>query len=87
MATLATITFKNQLTIPKAVVDALNMDEVRRVLISVKDKTLVVKPLASGVDLLAGSLSAYSLAKPVSFDKIRAKTQKEVTKEIAREGL
>ena len=87
MTTLATITSKNQLTIPKEVMNALNLGKVRRVLISVEDKNLVVKPLVSRVESLAGSLSHLSFEKPVDFKQVRKETRKIVAAKIAKEGI
>lgn len=85
MTTLATITVKNQLTIPQEMIEMLGLDEIRKALISIKDKVLVVKPLVSQVDSLAGSL-AY-LAKTANSKKIRLETKEKIAARIAREGI
>lgn len=87
MATLATITSQNQLTIPKEVISALNFEGLRKVLLSIKDETLIVKPLSSKVDSLAGSLSYFAVGKPTDLKKIKKETETRVAAEIAREGL
>lgn len=86
MTTLATITSKNQLTIPREITEALDLEQVRRVLISVKGGNLVIKPLISRIDTLAGSLSYLSSGKPSDLRKVREKTQQKVAAEIAKEG-
>lgn len=87
MPALATITYKNQLTIPKEITDALNLEGSRRVLISVKNKILLVEPLLSEVDTLAGSLSYLSAGKSANLKRVRVITQKKVAGQIAKEGL
>lgn len=88
MTTLATITYKNQLTIPKKIIEALGLGKIRRVLISVRGKQIAIKPLESKVDELAGSLSYLSSTKkPADLKKIRKKTQELVAAEIAKEGI
>lgn len=87
MTVLATITTKNQLTIPKEITEALNLDEIRKVLVSIKGKTMVIKPLSSKVEKLAGSLAYLSSGRSVDFKKIRAITQEKIAQEVAREGI
>lgn len=88
MITLATITYKNQLTIPKEIIKALGLGRIRRVLISVRGKQIAIKPLESKVNELAGSLSHLSSAKkPTDLRKVRKKTQELVAAEIAKEGI
>lgn len=87
MTTLATITYKNQLTIPKEIIQTLGLNKLRRVLISVRGKQIAVSPLESKVDSLAGSLSYLSsFKKPAILKKIRKKTQELVAAEIVKEG-
>lgn len=87
MTTLATITSKNQLTVPKEIIKALGLEEVRRVLVSVRGEQIILKPLESKVDALAGSLSHLSSAKkPTELKKVRRKTRELVAAEIAKEG-
>lgn len=86
MTTLATITSKNQLTIPREITEALDLEQVKRVLISVKEGNLVIKPLVSRIDILAGSLSYLSSGKQSDLKKVREKTQQKVAAEIAKEG-
>lgn len=87
MTTLATLTSKNQLTVPKGIIDALGLEGLRRVLISVQGKEITIRPLQSKVGALAGSLSHLSSSKKlVDLKKIRKKTQELVAAEIAKEG-
>lgn len=87
MTVLATITTKNQLTIPKEITEALSPEGIRRVLISVRGKVLVIKPLSSRVESLGGSLAYLSAKNPADLKKIRTITQEKTAEEIAREGI
>jgi len=88
MTSLGTITSKRQLTLPKEVFDFLQLGGFKKVLITTKEESLVIKPIRGSVESLAGSLSYLSKAKkPLSFKKIREETMKRVAKEIAQEGL
>lgn len=87
MTTLATITSQNQLTIPKEIVSALNFEGLRKVLLSIKDETLIVKPFPSKVDSLAGSLSFFAIGKTSDLKKISKETETRIATEIAKEGF
>lgn len=87
MTTLATITSKNQLTIPQEVLDYLQWQDTRRVLISTDNQTLQIRSLEPKSESLAGSLSFLSLSNSLSFKKIREKVKSAVASQAAREGL
>lgn len=87
MTSLATITSKNQLTLPKEVIENLDWQRVKKVLISTQRGVLIIKPLSSKVETLAGSLAFLSPKKHLDFKRVRKATQKKVAAEIAREGM
>lgn len=87
MISLASITYKNQLTIPKVILQALDWGGVRKVLVAVEDGSLVVRPLTSKVDELAGSLAKYARGRSTDFRAVRKEVQKRVAAEIAKEGF
>lgn len=87
MVVIATITYKNQLTIPQDFMEKLGLTEVRKVLISSLDDKLVIEPLRSRVDEVAGSLSHLKQSKPKSLKQIKNLTRQRVAAKIAREGL
>ena len=86
MLSIGSITFKNQLTIPKQIIERLGLERVRKVLIFPQSNGFLVKPIVSSVELLAGSLAKKSKLR-VSRKKERELSQKLVAREIAREGL
>ena len=87
MTTVATITAKNQLTIPKEISQYLAWQGVKKVLVSTQRGTLIIEPLSSQVDLLAGSLTAFAKGKTTDLKRIRQATREKVARQVAREGL
>lgn len=85
MVTIATITHKNQLTIPKEFIENSSIEGVKKVLLEKKGDKILIKPLKSRVNELAGSLYDPK-RKPLSRKKERELTQKLIAKEIAKEG-
>ena len=86
MVTLATITYKNQLTIPNHIIEQSGLKETKKVLIVPKKDGFFVKPVISSLELLAGSLHKAG-RKFVGTRKERELTQKIVARETAKEGL
>lgn len=87
MVSLATITYKNQLTIPREIIKRTRLKNSQKVLIEAKGGNLIIKPLKSRVEELAGSLAHLAKGKPTNWKKIRRETQRIVAKQIAQEGL
>jgi len=85
MPFLVTITSKNQLTIPKQVSEDLGLG--RKALMLIEDEKMIIQPLTSKVEQLAGSLAYLAGKKPVNFRKIREVTRRKVAEKIAREGF
>jgi bifunctional DNA-binding transcriptional regulator/antitoxin component of YhaV-PrlF toxin-antitoxin module len=87
MTFLATITSKNQLTLPRAAVDLLAWQGVRRVLVSLDNQKLTIEPVTSRVEELAGKYATLATHQSHDLKEIEEKTQKIVAAEIAREGI
>lgn len=87
MVTVGSITYKNQLTIPKQVVERFGLKKIRKVLILPQEGGFLVKPIASSVDLLAGSLARPRWRHNVNRKREREQVQKMVAEEVAKEGL
>lgn len=86
MVAIATITHKNQLTIPQKFLEQSNLKGVKKVLLEKRGAKILLKPLRSKVEELAGSLHDPK-RKPISRKGERQEVQKLITKEIAQEGL
>jgi len=87
MTTIATITYKNQLTLPSRLVAELGLSNVRRVLISSHGDEIVLWPIKSTAASLAGSLAHLSKNRSQSIKAIRKQTMALVAKDVAHEGL
>lgn len=85
---LATLSIKNQITIPRDLLAALNFKPQERVLLELEkeDGALVIKPLkGSIVQSVAGSLAdkISSSKKGLPFSQILAQTKKTVAQKLA----
>ena len=86
MVTIATITHKNQLTLPKEFIQNSELEGARKVLLEKKGDKILIKPLKSRVHELAGSLHDPK-RKPIERGMERELVQKAIAQEAAREGL
>lgn len=82
------ISSKNQITIPKEVLESLGVESQSRLLLQKESGNIVLKPIkGSIVEELGGSLKKYT--KPsmlgVPFSKIMEVTKKRVAKKLAEE--
>lgn len=85
---IVTLSSKNQITIPKALLEQLQVYPRSKLLITAEKDTIVVKPLKKSiVDELVGSLTKYVHPSKlgVSFDVIMEETKKIVAKKLAGE--
>lgn len=85
---IVTLSSKNQITIPKALLEQLQVYPRSKLLITAEKDTIVVKPLKKSiVDELVGSLTKYVHPSKlgVSFDVIMEETKKIVAKKLAAE--
>lgn len=85
MVTIATITHKNQLTIPSVFLKDSNLEGARKVLLEKRGGKILIKPLKSRVNELAGSLYDPR-RKPLTRKKERELLQELVAQEIAKEN-
>lgn len=86
MVTIATITHKNQLTIPREFMESSNLVGTKKVLLEKKGNKILIKPLKSRVKELAGSLYDFK-RKPFSRKKEREILQGLIAQEVKKEGL
>ena len=86
MVTIATITHKNQLTIPREFMENSNLSGAKKVLLEKKGQKILIKPLKSKVKELAGSLYDPK-RKPLGRKVERELVQKLVAQEAANEGF
>lgn len=74
MLTVAKLTKKGQLTIPKKIREHLNSDVVE---FSIVGEDIVIRPVKS----VAGSLSSYAKKKRMTFEEEREKAWEETVRE------
>jgi len=86
MITIATITHKNQLTIPREFMENSNLSGAKKVLLEKKGQKILIKPLKSRVEELAGSLYNPK-RKPLSRKKERELVQRLVARKATKEGF
>lgn len=86
MVTIATITHKNQLTLPKEFIKDSELEGTRKVLLEKKGDKILIKPLKSKVHELAGSLHNPK-RKPLKRYQERKLTQDSIAHEALNEGL
>jgi bifunctional DNA-binding transcriptional regulator/antitoxin component of YhaV-PrlF toxin-antitoxin module len=80
----ATLSIKNQITIPKFLLDMIHAKSGIQFLISEKDDTLTMRPIKTSlVDELAGSMSIPKNKRGVPFEKVREIVAKKVAYDIA----
>lgn len=65
-----TITSKNQITIPKYIVNELNAEMGDKLIVSLKDDLIILKPTKSVINDLYGSVSTPKHLKGNDIDKI-----------------
>jgi AbrB family looped-hinge helix DNA binding protein len=75
MPTIAKITRKGQVTIPRKIREKLNSEVIEFDVM--EDNNVVLRPVKS----VAGSLSDYAKKKPGSFAEIRGKAWEKVVRE------
>lgn len=77
---LATITSKGQITIPKDIRDKLKLKPSDRVVVTIEDDRAVLKPVHGNILDIGGSVKISTREKPIDFKKVRAKVRKGVAK-------
>ena len=77
MADIATITSKRQLTIPVSVFKKAKLKERQKVLLEEKGGEVKIKPLASLVEKMAGSVTPPKRLKGLGPEQILKQAKKE----------
>ena len=84
----ATLSSKNQITIPKFLLDLINVKSGIQFLISEEDQTLTMKPIKTSlVDELAGSMSVPKRLRGIPFEKAQAIAEYEAAKKNVEDSL
>ena len=79
MTTLVTVTSKRQITLPKALIEALDVKQGDRLIAQTKGKKVTLEPVGRGILDFAGKLGKLKLPKGKTIDDLIH----EATSEIA----
>jgi len=79
-----TLSSKNQITIPKYILEMLDIKSGDKLLVNPKTEEITITPLKESiVEQLAGSIKVPKNKRGIPFKKIREETQKMVAYDIA----
>jgi AbrB family looped-hinge helix DNA binding protein len=81
---IAVLTSKGQMTIPKEVRRALDLQPSGKVIIVVDGDRAILKPLRGNILDIGGSIEIRGSEKPVDFRKIREEVRKKVARKVAQ---
>ena len=83
---ISVLTSKGQMTIPKEVRKALNLQPSEKVIIVVEGNRAILQPLRGNLLDIGGSVNITDREKPVNFKKVREEVKKRVAKRVATRG-
>jgi len=79
-----TLSIKNQITLPKFILDLLNIESGDKLLVHAEENSISLEPVGkSVVDSLAGSIKIPRDKKGVPFEKALSVTKKKVAQKLA----
>ena len=79
---ISVLTSKGQMTIPKEIRKALNLQPSEKVIIVVEGDRAIIQPLKGNLLDIGGSVKVANREKPIDFKKVR----EEVKRRVARKG-
>ena len=83
---ISVLTPKGQMTIPKEIREALNLQPSEKVIIVVEGNQAIIKPLKGNLLDIGGSVKIPEKEKPIHFRKVRGEVKKRIAKRIAGKG-
>lgn len=83
---ISVLTSKGQMTIPKEIRKALNLQPSEKVIIVVEGNRAILQPLKGNLLDIGGSLKITDREKPIEFKKVREEVKKRIAKKIATRG-
>ena len=83
---ISVLTSKGQMTIPKEVRKALNLQPSEKVIIVVEGNQAIIQPLKGNLLDIGGSVKMTNREKPIDFKKVREEVKKRVAKKVATRG-
>ncbi len=79
---IAVLTSKGQMTIPKEVRKALNLQPSEKVIVVVEGDQAILRPLRGNLLDLGGSVKIPREEKPIEFRKVREEVKRKMAKKI-----
>jgi AbrB family looped-hinge helix DNA binding protein len=83
---ISVLNSKGQMTIPKEVRKALNLQPSEKVIIVVEGNQAIIQPLKGNLLDIGGSVKITDREKPIDFKKVREEVKKRVAKKVATRG-
>lgn len=83
---IAVLNSKGQMTIPKEIRKALNLQASEKVIIVVEGDQAIIRPLRGNLLNLGGSVKIPDKGKPIDFRKVREEVRNRVVRGIAKKG-
>lgn len=83
---LATLTSKGQITIPKDIRDKLELKPSDRVIFTIENDHAVLKPIRGNILDIGGSVKVSAKVKAADFKKIREKVRRSLAKNAVERG-
>jgi antitoxin PrlF len=83
---ISVLSSKGQMTIPKEVRKALNLQPSEKVIIVVEGNQAIIQPLKGNLLDIGGSVKITDREKPIDFKKVREEVKKRVAKKVATRG-
>ena len=83
---ISVLTSKGQMTIPKEVRKALNLQPSEKVIIVVEGNQAIIQPLKGNLLDIGGSVKMTEREKPIDFKKVREEVKKRVARKVATRG-
>ena len=80
---ISKLTSKGQITIPKEVRKALNLQPSEKVIIVVEGNQAIIQPLRGNLLDIGGSVKIPEREKPINFKKVRGEVKKQVARKVA----
>lgn len=80
----ATLSSKNQITLPKFLLEMVNAESGDKFLVSKDDEVITLRPIKTSiVEELSGSMKIPKSKRGIPFDKVREIVAKKVAHDIA----
>lgn len=85
MISTITLSSKNQITIPKAILNIFGIKSGEKLLVQAEADAIKIKPMGTSIiEQLVGSVKIDDSKKGIPFEKVLEFTKRKVARELAR---